>query len=174
MVKNLLIFLIMINLLSCKSSKDLPTVAKVDIEKYAGKWYEIARLPNSFEKNLERITATYTPKSDGNIEVLNQGFSTEIKEKVSKAKGKAWIPNADFPGRLKVSFFWPFAGNYYIIFLDENYKYALVGDPSRKYLWILSRTQILDESIFNKLLEVATNNGFDVATLIKVNQNIDY
>ncbi len=81
------------------------------------------------------------------------------------------MPNTDYPGRLKVSFFWPFAGNYYIISLDEEYNYALVGDPSRKYLWILSRSKILEDTIYSKLLDIAKTNGFDTDSIIKVNQD---
>ncbi len=109
--------------------------AKVDIEKYTGQWYEIARLPNSFERGLKCTTATYTLKKNGKIKVLNKGYSIEETGKVSTAKGSAWIPDPDYPGRLKVSFFWPFAGNYYIISLDEKYENVLVKfkiDPSDK------------------------------------------
>ena len=90
----------MINLLSCKTIKDLPTVKNVDIEKYSGQWYEIARLPNSFEKGLECVTAKYTVKKNGKIEVLNKGYSSENSGEFKTAKGTAWIPNAKYPGRL--------------------------------------------------------------------------
>lgn len=160
----------MMSFLSCKPTQNLPTVNTVDIERYAGRWYEIARLPNSFEKGLQCVTATYTLKNNGKIGVLNQGYSIEDAGIVSTAKGTAWVPNTDFPGRLRVSFFWPFAGNYYIISLDEEYNYALVGDPSRKYLWILARSKILDDTIYSKLLDIAKINGFDIDNLIKVNQ----
>ena len=164
----------MINLLSCKTIKDLPTVKNVDIEKYSGQWYEIARLPNSFEKGLECVTAKYTVKKNGKIEVLNKGYSSENSGEFKTAKGTAWIPNAKYPGRLKVTFFWPFSGNYYIISLDENYKYALVGDPSRKYLWILSRRRSLESLTYSKLLDIAKNNGFDINNIININQDCDY
>ena len=161
----------MINLLSCKTIKDLPTVKNVDIEKYSGQWYEIARLPNSFEKGLECVTANYTVKKNGKIEVLNKGYSSENSGEFKTAKGTAWIPNAKYPGRLKVTFFWPFSGNYYIISLEKNYKYALVGDPSRKYLWILSRSRNLESTTYSKLLDIAKNNGFDIKDIIKINQD---
>ena len=164
----------MINLLSCKTIKDLPTVKNVDIEKYSGQWYEIARLPNSFEKGLECVTAKYTVKKNGKIEVLNKGYSSENSGEFKTAKGTAWIPNAKYPGRLKVTFFWPFSGNYYIISLEKNYKYALVGDPSRKYLWILSRSRNLESLTYSKLLDIAKNNGFDINNIIKINQDCDY
>ncbi len=173
MKQKLLILLTMASFLSCKTSQDLPTVEKVDIQKYSGLWYEIARLPNSFEKGLECVTATYSLKSNGKIQVLNKGHLTE-KENVSKtAKGTAWVPDAAYPGRLKVTFFWPFSGDYYIISLDENYQYALVGDPSRKYLWILSRTKILDPAVYSQLIDHAKTNGFNIDQVIKIDQSCE-
>ena len=171
MIRTAIILLTMINFLSGKPTQNLSTVEKVDIEKYVGQWYEIARLPNSFEKGLQCVTATYTLKKNKKIEVLNQGYSSKDPEKLSRAKGRAWVPNTDYPGRLKVSFFWPFAGNYYIISLDEEYNYALVGDPSRKYLWILARSKTLDDTIYSKLLDIAKINGFDINRIIKVDQD---
>ena len=171
MKKNLILLMSILTLISCKSSQSLPTVEKVDISKYAGKWYEIARLPNRFEKNLECISATYTPKDKGKIEVLNKGYLIGKENEFKEVKGTAWVPDPNYQGRLKVRFFWPFSGDYYIISLDENYQYALVGDPSRKYLWILSKSKVLDETIYSELLTVAKENGFAVEELIKVNQD---
>ncbi|MBE0650753.1 MAG: lipocalin family protein [Bacteroidales bacterium] len=153
------------------SSKDLPTVAKVDIHQYSGQWYEIARFPNRFERGLVCVTANYKVKENGKIEVINSGHRSDNIQKINAAKGTAWVPDDRFPGRLKVRFFWPFSGKYYIIALDRNYQYALVGDPSRKYLWILSRTKILSEDSYSKLLEIARENGFDTKKLIKINQD---
>lgn len=161
----------MFNLFSCKTPQDLTTVKEVNLQKYAGTWYEIARLPNRFEKGLTCITATYNLKENGEIEVLNQGHLLENTNKKSQAKGKAWVPNANYPGRLKVQFFWPFAGDYYIIHLDKDYQYVLVGSPNRKFLWVLSKTKQLDETIYLKLIDIAKEQGFDVSTLIKVEQN---
>jgi len=170
-MKNLLIFVFVLNLFSCKTDRFLTTVNEVNLEKYAGQWYEIARLPNKFEEGLKCVTATYSLKKNGKIDVLNAGISTEKMGEPSSANGTAWIPNPEFPGRLKVSFFWPFAGNYYIISLDEGYQYALVGDPSRKFLWVLSRTKQLDETIYSKLLEIARQNEFKIEHVIKVEQD---
>jgi len=161
----------MINFLSCKSSKILVTEDVVDIQKYAGLWYEIARLPNSFEKGLECVTATYTVQEKGKIEVLNKGHLSEDKSQIKKIKGTAWVPNDNYPGRLKVRFFWPFSANYYIIALDKNYSVALVGTPSRKYLWILSKNKELDNKTYDDLLETAKSNGFNVENIMKVNQD---
>lgn len=163
----------MFSFLSCKSTLELRTVEKVDVEKYIGNWYEIARLPNRFEKGLECVTATYSLKEKGKIEVINKGYIIGKINEFKTAKGSAWVPDANFPGRLKVSFFWPFAGDYYIIALEENYKYALVGDPSRKYLWVLSRTKKLDDLVFSELLEIAKKNGFEVSNILKINQDCE-
>lgn len=160
----------MLNLLCCKNSYDLPTVKELDINKYAGKWYEIARLPNRFEKGLKCVSATYILKENNKIEVVNKGYS-ENKNKFKDIKGTAWTPDSNFPGRLKVRFFWPFAGDYYIIALDDNYSYALVGDPSRKFLWILSKTKKLDDKTYDELLGTAKTNGFRVERMTKTNQD---
>jgi apolipoprotein D and lipocalin family protein len=142
-------------------------VEHVDLNRYAGLWYEIARLPNSFEKGLECVTARYTLKPNGRVQVLNKGFSAR-KGRYKSSKGRAWVPDDNHPGRLKVSFFWPFAGNYYIISLDNDYTYALVGDPSREYLWVLSRTKELDETHYAELLTTARTLGFDTDQMVRV------
>jgi len=169
----ILILLIMASFLSCKTTQDLPTVEKVDIQKYSGTWYEIARLPNSFEKGLECVTATYTPKSKGKIEVLNKGYTLDKKGKMKTAKGTAWVPDPAYPGRLKVTFFWPFSGNYYIMSLDEDYSYVLVGDPTRKYLWVLSRSKELDSAIYSSLMDQAKDQGFNVEQVMQTDQSCE-
>lgn len=159
-------------LLYSQDTNDLPTVEKVDLSKYAGTWYEIARLPNSFEKGLECVTATYSLKSNGKIQVLNKGFAAK-KGKYKTAKGTALVPDPAYPGRLKVTFFWPFYGNYHILELDKDYQYALVGDPSRKYLWVLARNKTLEDSIYTELMDHAKSMGFDTDQVVRINQNCD-
>jgi len=158
---------------SCSSNmKKLVTVPEVDLNRYAGKWYEIARLPNSFEKGLICTTAEYTIRADGKVTVVNSGHKEAEPGKTSSVKGKAWAPDKNEPGRLKVQFFWPFAGGYYIFHLDqENYQYVLVGNPSRKYLWLLARTPVIDEALYQQLLMVAKENEFAIENLIKVKQD---
>ena len=164
------ILILMILLLTLKSySQNRPSVvASVDLNKYSGLWYEIARLPNPFEKNLKCITASYSIRDDGKIVVLNSGHRISDPSKISSSKGVAWIPDKNQPAKLKVQFFWPFSGNYWIIDLDKDYRYVLVGDPSFKYLWILCRKNLMEESTYKKLLEKAVSEGFDIAPLIKV------
>jgi apolipoprotein D and lipocalin family protein len=152
--------------------KPLLTVPGVDLEKYSGKWYEIARLPNSFEKGLFCVTAEYSLRDDGKINVLNSGRKENNPLKIKTARGKAKIPDKNEPGRLKVTFFWPFYGDYYIYHLDkENYQYALVGDPSRKYMWVLARNPHMNDSLYSELLAIARKNGFAVEDLMKVPQD---
>lgn len=164
--------LIGIALFGTAFSQEKPTVVStVDIKRYSGTWYEIARLPNSFERKLKCITATYTLRNDGKITVLNSGHYISEPAKVSTASGVAWIPDKNAPGKLKVQFFWPFSGDYWIIELDKDYKYVLVGDPSYKYLWILCREKKMDEATYQMLLKKAVENGFDIKPLIKVEQD---
>lgn len=161
----------MLNLFSCQSTRELPTVANVDLEKYTGKWYEIARLPNSFEQGLKCTSAEYQLKDNGKLKVINRGHQIENPQQTASAKGFARIPDKSKPGKLKVYFFWPFGGDYYIIDLDKEYQYVLVGSPSRKYLWILARGKELDQQIYDKLVDRANELGFDTEKLIKVKQD---
>jgi len=106
---------------------DKTTVKELDLNRYLGTWYEIARFPHSFEKNLVGVTATYSLRDDGKIEVLNQGFKNTLNGELSKAEGKAKIPDPQKPANLKVSFFWIFYAEYNVLELDENYRYAMIG-----------------------------------------------
>ena len=161
-----------LNLFSCKS-QSLETVKVLDINKYTGTWYEIARLPNRFEKNLECVSATYELIENGKVKVINRGVNSENLSDRKEIIGKAWIPDPGYPGRLKVQFFWPFSGKYWVISLDAKYRYALVGDPSRKYLWVLSKDKQLPETIYQQLIETAKNNGFNTKQILIVKQDCD-
>ena len=153
------------------STESIPVVKDFTIKRYTGTWYEIARLPHSFEKNLEKVTATYTLQRDGKIEVLNKGFDSE-KGKWKEIQGKAWIPDSSVPACLKVRFFLFFSSDYRVIDLDsENYSYAMVTSSSRKYLWILSRAPQIDESLYKHLVQKAQDLGFSVEKLIRVRQS---
>jgi apolipoprotein D and lipocalin family protein len=156
---------------SSNSQKALTVVADVDLNRYSGTWYEIARLPNSFEKKLKCTSATYTLRTDGKITVLNKGNYISNPQKSSSAKGIAWIPEKNIPGKLKVQFFWPFSGNYWILDLEEDYKYVLIGEPSLKYLWILAREKTMSDITYQMLLQKAINNGYDIKSIIKVEQD---
>ncbi len=144
--------------------KVLEVVQHVDLEKYLGKWYEIAHLPFRFENDCTDITATYSLSKDGNISVLNQCLKDG---KLKQAKGKAKVVDKISGAKLKVTFFWPFYGDYWIIDLGKDYDYAVVGTPNRKYLWILSRTPMMDNVLFSQLTDSLKSKGFNVNNLIK-------
>jgi lipocalin len=171
MKKQLLILLPFMIFGSAYSQKTPSVVADVDLKRYAGMWYEIARLPFFFEKKLKCVSATYTLRDDGKITVLNKGNYITDPQKSASSKGVAWIPDKNSPAKLKVQFFWPFSGDYWIIYLDNDYRYVLVGDPSFRYLWILSREKQMDEITYKMLLQKAVDNGYDVKPIIRVEQN---
>jgi apolipoprotein D and lipocalin family protein len=139
-----------------------------DVSRYEGRWYEIARLDHSFERGLNNVSATYTLRDDGGIDVLNRGFD-KVKGRWKEAQGRAYFFKDRAVGRLKVTFFWPFYGGYNIVSLDrENYSYALVCGPKRSYLWILAREKTLNNEAVEKLVKTARDLGFKVDGLIFV------
>ena len=144
-------------------------VGNFKLERYLGKWYEIARLDHSFERGLSQVSANYSMRSDGGVKVINRGYSAE-KSRWKEAEGKAYfVKNADL-GYLKVSFFGPFYGAYIVFELDhENYQYSLVSGPDKSYLWILSRSPKIDENTMSILIKKAAELGFDTNELIFVN-----
>lgn len=144
------------------------TVKELDLPRYLGTWYEIARFDHKFERGLQGVTATYSMRDDGKIKVLNQGYENTLEGKLSVAEGKAKL--TDDPGKLKVSFFWIFYADYFVMELDENYRWVLIGSSSDKYLWILSRTLKLDDNIKNLILHKAEKRGYDTSKLIWVEQ----
>lgn len=142
------------------------TVSYVDLKKYTGTWFEIARYPNRFQKKcIGNVQATYTLRSDNKISVLNQCLDESGKTKI--ANGKAVVADSVTNSKLKVTFFWPFYGNYWILDLDQTYTYAVVGEPDRKYLWILSRTPEIDPHLYNEILERIKDQGYDTTKLIR-------
>jgi len=149
---------------------DQTTVKELDLNRYLGTWYEIARFPHSFEKGLVGVTANYSLRADGKIRVINKGYENSLNGKLSVAEGKAKIPDKADPGKLKVSFFWIFYADYYVLELDAEYKYVMIGSSSPKYFWILSRTPQMDESTYNMLLDKARKRGYNLDKLEKVQQ----
>jgi len=150
---------------------DKTVVKKLDIDKYLGTWYEIARYDHRFERGLVGVTANYSLREDGKIKVINSGYKGSLSGKYSEAIGKAKIPDpVNEPAKLKVSFFWFFYGDYFVLELDENYQWALIGSSSDNYLWILSREPQMDDILYNMLLGKLENRGYDTSKLIKVVQ----
>ena len=160
--------LIMLSFLSC-SSQPLETVKSVDLNKYVGKWYEIALFPQRFEKGCNCSTAEYSIEKDY-VKVVNKCNRGGVNGKLTGVTGKAFAVKESNNSKLKVQFFWPFKGDYWIIELADDYSYAVVGAPNRKYLWILSRTPKMDDVIYNELLQRISKKGFDITKLVKTNQ----
>jgi len=158
-----MIGLFMIIPLSLHAESTLQVVPFVDIKKYIGTWYEIARYPNSFQKKCERSWVEYSLRDDGNIQVLNKCF--KFDGKTSKIKGKAWVYDKESTAKLKVQFFWPFSANYWIIDLGKNYEYAVVSEPKKKLLWILCRTKIMPEDQYQQIIQKLILKGFDTSKL---------
>ena len=145
-------------------------VDNFDLNRYLGSWYEIARLDHRFERGLSEVSATYSKRPNGGVDVINRGRQTQTG-KWKEAKGRAHFVSDPTVARLKVTFFWPFYGGYNVIALDrENYSYALVCGPNRKYLWILSRTPTLGKETLQSLISTAKTFGFDTSQLIFVEQ----
>ena len=162
----LLAFVSITILFTACSSKNPPlqTVQKVEIDRYLGTWYEIARYEHFFEKDCKNVTANYSMMNEETIKVINRCTKIQTNEK-KEAMGRAYAID-ESNSKLKVSFFRPFYGDYWVLMLDENYKYAVVGTPSREYLWILARTSKLDEKIKNEILQKLPTLGFETSKLI--------
>lgn len=156
--------------ISCAHNPPLDVVSKVDLKRYTGTWYEIASYPTSFQKGCVGTKATYSLRDDGNIDVLNQCYKKGFDGDITSAKGKAWVVDKTTNAKLKVMFFWPFRGSYWIIDLGKDYEYAVVGHPSRKFLWVLSRTPQVDDVLYYDILGRITQQGYDTSKLVKTIQ----
>jgi len=149
-----------------ESKTTLTTVPSVDLKRYAGTWYELASYPQYFERGCSNVKATYTSK-EGYIEVYNQSIK---KNKPNTIKGKAFVVGKSGNARLKVQFFWPFRANYWIIDLADDYSWAIVSDPKRKTLWILSRNATMDDNLYDSLVVKLVDRGFDKKKIVKMVQ----
>lgn len=147
---------------------DNSTTPTLDIQRFMGRWYEIARYDHRFEKGMTHVSATYTLSGNGKIEVLNEGLK-EGKHK--QIKGRAKQPNPQDPGKLKVSFFLWFYSDYYVLYIDPEYRYLLVGSSSDKYLWIMSREKSLAKETLDQLLDKLRVRGYDTDKLLFVAQD---
>jgi apolipoprotein D and lipocalin family protein len=167
----IILLLVSLFLTACTGMpENITPVKKFELDRYLGKWYEIARLDHSFERGLEKITAEYTLREDGGVSVINRGYSPKNDE-WNVAEGKAYFVNGENEGYFKVSFFGPFYGSYVIFELDEeNYQYAFISGPNRSYLWLLSRTPTLPKEVINRFIQITKELGFSTSDLIIVNQ----
>jgi len=161
-----------IALVGCRTpAPPLEVVADVDLERYTGTWYEIASFPQWFQRGCVATKATYQLRADGKIDVLNQCRDETFDGELREAKGIAWVVDpSETNAKLEVQFFWPFAGDYWIIELDPDYRYAVIGDPSREYLWILSRTPTLAPEQYARVLERIEAHGYTLDRLQRTPQ----
>lgn len=170
---NILVFIVILILLSACAiaPKGVEPISGFELDRYLGKWYEIARLDHSFERGLSRVTAEYSLRDDGGVKVINRGYNPD-KNEWKEAVGKAYFVEEPYIGQLKVSFFGPFYGGYNILALDKaSYQYALVAGPNRSYLWILARSPNLDTFLVEQLVKKAQQMRFPVDELIYVSHD---
>lgn len=165
----LVVLALAITLIAC-TSPTLRTVPYVDLKKFSGKWYEIASYPQRFQKGCHCTTANYTLSDEGYVIVENRCNRDSINGKESYIKGKAFVEKNSGNAKLKVQFFWPFKGKYWIIDLADNYSYAVVSHPGQEYLWILSRTPTMDDLLYKRITSNLQSMGFDPARIKKTVQ----
>jgi lipocalin len=168
------VVLLVFSFSSCSNAfkkKMISNLQTVDINRFTGTWYEIARFPHRFERNLVGVTATYNMLEDGMIEVLNKGYKNTLDGEEKVAIGKAKLASDNGKGHLKVSFFWIFYADYLVLELEpENYQYALIGSSTPNYLWILCREPFMEQSTLDRLLKRAGELGFDLSKVEMVSQ----
>jgi len=166
------IILLALVLTACTGTpKGVEPVSGFELDRYLGKWYEIARLDHSFERGLTSVTADYSLRDDGHVKVINRGYNQE-KNQWKEAEGKAKFVNDPDTAQLKVSFFGPFYGSYIVFGLDkQDYQYAFVAGPNHGYLWLLARTPQVDEAIIERFINEASQRGFNTDELIFVDQD---
>jgi len=160
------LFFFQLFILSCTMSQNPPTVTdSIDLQKYTGKWYEIASYPMSFQKNCYCVTADYTITEKGYVKVYNSCRKGSVNGKIKSITGKAFPVEGTNNVKLKVQFFWPFKSDYWVIDKAEDYSWAVVSGPSRKYLWILSRTPGMQKETWQYITDRLGKNGFDLTKL---------
>jgi apolipoprotein D and lipocalin family protein len=149
---------------------DPDKTVQLDLSRYLGTWYEIARFPNFFEKGCVGVTATYSKGEGNEVVVLNRCLQDKLDGEVKRANGKAWAPDPKQPGKLKVQFFWPFSGDYWVLEVGEQYEYAVIGSGKRSSCWVMSRTPTMDPTLYADIVTRLKARGYEVAKLEKVLQ----
>lgn len=144
--------------------------ASLDLNRYTGIWYEVARFDHFFERGCAGVTATYFRREDGTLRVVNRCLKGGLTGEEKTIEGKAWVPEASEPGKLKVQFFWPFRSDYWVLEVDAEYQWALVGDPTKSTCWILSRTPNPGEELLQLLRGKLKARGYAVEKLLRVEQ----
>jgi apolipoprotein D and lipocalin family protein len=148
----------------------MEVVPSVDLERYLGTWFEIATIPQFFQRGCHATTATYSLRDDGDIRVVNACRKDRLDGELSRAEGKAWVVDPQSNAKLKVQFQWPFSGDYWIIELGEEYDYAVVGHPNREYLWILHRQPWMEQSQYDGIVQRMTALGYDPGAIVPTEQ----
>ncbi len=156
--------------LAAQKLPPLETVPVLDVNRYLGRWYEIARFQHSFEKTLVGATAEYALRDDGRVSVLNSGFKRTLDGKYTKATAVAWVPDPARPGALKVKFFGLFTSDYLVMGLGEDYEWAVVGNDDREYLWFLARTPEVSPELLERMRAIALDQGYELSGLYLVPQ----
>jgi len=172
MTKLMLLCLAAMGMVAALSAEEPPleVVPSVDLERYLGTWYEIASYPAWFQRGCTAVTAEYSRRDDGLIRVVNSCNQGSLDGKLKQSTGRAKVVEGSNNAKLKVSFFWPIWGDYWIIDLDPEYRWAVVGVPSRKFLWILSRSRSMDEVLFQEIVGRLQAKGYDSAQLVRTLQ----
>lgn len=149
--------------------EDLPVVSNLDLNRFCGKWFELARLPVTFESRLVNVQSEYTMMPDGKIRVINVGRKGSIQGELSTAEATLWAPDPNMPGKMKILYpSRPGQGDFWVLSIDPNYNYMLVGEPKRRECWLMCRDiKQVDESQFSNMIEKARQLGFDVTRLLK-------
>lgn len=142
-------------------------VSRVDLARYAGTWFEIAKYPNRFQRGCDGASATYALRPDGRIDVVNRCVEEGPEGMEKSVRGVAKVVDPSTGAKLSVTFFWPFSGDYWILALGEGYEYAVVGSPDRKYLWILARSPAMAGETYARILDEVRRQGFDPARLVR-------
>ena len=155
----LLVLVLIMCSATATSASEVTTVDQVDLDRYLGTWYEIASFPAWFQRGCTGVTAEYSMRDDGMIEVVNSCRKGSLDGKFKQSTGRARVVDTETNAKLKVSFFGPFWGNYWIIGLDPDYQWAVVGVPNHKYLWILSRTPTMDPDLYEKTSRTPARDG---------------
>lgn len=159
-------------MLGCKNYEKMETVANVDLQKYSGIWYEIASYPTVFQKGCTNTSAEYQLTDKNYVKVINRCNKDSINGIAKSIEGKAYIVKNTNNTKLKVQFFWPFKGDYWIIGLADDYSWAVVSHPNRKYLWILARSKTINDETYKKIIQLIVNKGLNPEKLRKTVQKI--
>jgi apolipoprotein D and lipocalin family protein len=149
---------------------DLRTVEHVDLARYLGTWYEVASFPQRFQRGCTATSATYSLRADGDLDVVNRCRDGAVNGPERRARGRARVVDRASNAKLEVSFFRPFWGAYWIVDLGPEYEYAVVGHPSRDYLWILSRTRTMDPAVYDGILGRLRTQGYETERLVRTAQ----